>query len=213
MPRLRSTPSSFKPTTAPRKCWLHGENFLEIFQFWNTEHLKWTWILYAQQAHVGYLQDQGLPLECSWGFRILFLSHPRSFPFSSPGEPICNSKRKRQGLTMELLKATGGCELSQRPTDLCREWPWMGTRALWLLLRGWAPPWPLIVPGPWSHRAGKDRHRYWVHSSLSESSSFGVSSRLAERKELCYCTSHRPWPHHSWGDARLWGGAWGKNME
>lgn len=119
-----------------------------------------------------------------------------SSPISPQERSLANSKSEMQALTMELLKATKGCEISQRPIDLCREWPWMGTRALWLLLRGWDPPWPLIVTGPWSLRAGKDKHRYWVHSSLSESSSFGVSSRLAARKESYYCiscTSARSW--------------------
>ena len=99
---------------------------------------------------------------------------------------------------MELLKATGDCAFSQRPTDLCREWPWMGTRALWLLLRGWTPPWLLMAAEPWALLVGKDRHWYWVHSSLSESSSFGISSRLAVRKKPCRCPCHTlagPW----WG--------------
>jgi hypothetical protein len=106
-------------------------------------------------------------------------------------------QRGRQGLTTELLNATGGCELSRRPTDLCREWPCMGTRTLWLLLRGWAPLWLLIIAGPCAHLAGKDRHWYWVHSSLSESSSFWVSSRLAERKESCH-TLVGPWLGRCW---------------
>lgn len=97
---------------------------------------------------------------------------------------------------MELLKATEDCAFSQRPSDLCREWPWMGTRALWHLLRGWTPPGILTAAGPWAHLAGKDRHWYWVHSSLSESSSFGTSSLLAAGKESCYC------PRHTW--AGLW---------
>lgn len=143
-----------------------------------------------QKTRVGYIQDQELPF---WElFRVytpFSLSYPRALPLLSPRQATSNSKRKRQGLTMELLKATGGCEISQRPPDLCRQWPWMRARALWLL-RGWDPPWPLIVAGPWSLRAGKDKHRYWVHSSLSESSSSGVSSRLAAGKEPRYCASH-----------------------
>lgn len=110
----------------------------------------------------------------------------------------------RQRLTIELLKATGGCEVSQRPTDLCLEWLWMGTRALWDLLRGWAPPWLLIVAGPWAHLGGKDRHWYWVHSSPSESSSFGISNRLAARKESCYILAELWLAGVGWG-ARLQG--------
>lgn len=145
-------------------------------------------------------KTKGCHFESNSGFIHPYLSCPGTIPYLSSRKVTCNSKRERQALTMELLKATEGCEISQRPIDLCREWLWMGTRALWLLLRGWDPPWPLIVAGPWSLRAGKDKHRYWVHSSLSESSSFGVSSRLAARKESCYCLSHT--------SARSWLGRW-----
>ena len=156
------------------------------------------------KTHSDYKQDQGLPFWEQFRFIYPSLSWHGTIPYLSSRKVTCNSKRERQALTMELLKATEGCEISQRPIDRCREWPWMGTRALWLLLRGWDPPWPLIAAGPWSLRAGKDKHRYWVHSSLSESSSFGVSSRLAARKESGYCISHTL--ARSWlGDARLWG--------
>lgn len=123
-------------------------------------------------------------------YTVFSLSYPRTFSHLFPTEATCSSKRKRQGLTMELLKATGGGELSQCPTDRCRQWPWMGSWALWHLLRGWAPPWLLLVARPWDHLAGKDRNCCWVHSSLSESSSFAVSSRLAKRKESSYGTNY-----------------------
>lgn len=148
------------------------------------------------KTHSAYKQDQGLPLWEQFRVYTPFSFMPWSHPRSLLKKGHLQIQSEMQALTMELLKATKGCEISQRPTDLCREWPWMGTRALWLLLRGWDPPWPLVVTGPWSLRAGKDKHRYWVHSSLSESSSFGVSSRLAARKESYYCiscTSARSW--------------------
>lgn len=179
----------------------------EIYMFiWNLPISKhWTFkmnkkcICPIEHMRTEY-KTKGCHFESSSGFAQSFLFHtPEPPPIGPQKEVTCNLKSKKQVLTMELLKATGGCELSQRPTDLCLEWPWMGTWALWHLLRGWAHPWPLRVAGPWAHWAGKDRHWYWVHSSLSESSSLGVSSRLAARKESCYCTSHTLAKSRSWG--------------
>lgn len=75
--------------------------------------------LCQQNTCVDYVQNQEHHFESSSGFVQFFLFHVPEHPPSLPTEHL-QFKGESQGLTMELLKATGGCELSRCPIDLCR---------------------------------------------------------------------------------------------
>lgn len=149
--------------------------------------------------HSDYKQDQGLPFWEQRGlYTLLFM--PWNHPISLLKKGHFAIQRGRQALTMELLKATEGCEILTAPHRSLSRVALIGTRALWLLREAGtllALIAAVLVPSGWEGQAPVLGPLFTVWVQL-----LGVSSRLAARKESGYCISHTL--ARSWlGDARL----------